>query len=132
MAGLFKKADGTFGHVWLRMTEDGSASVADFGTTPSSYFGLVTTANAPTTGVATYAIATGSKNLEYKSLSSASAEYCLLGFGTSVADAETNRDSGQVIIKAGEIGSERMPSNATHYSIKSASGTPVVQLAQKA
>lgn len=131
IAGLHEVSAGVFEHRWLKISGAGAVHILDAGLAPSSYFDLVTTEVAPLSGVATYPLATGVKAIEYKSLSEVPAEYCLLGFGVGFTDAEASRDAGQVIIKAGEIGSERVPELASHVSIKSIFGNPVVQFQQK-
>ena len=116
---------------WVQTSFGGSVGVSQVGDTPSSLFETVVTAAAPATGVATFALDPDTRALEYKSLTAVAAEYCWLGFGETVIEAEANRDANQVLIKAGEIGKERVPSGMNYYSVKSASGTPIVHFQQK-
>ena len=126
-----RQSDSEQENVFRKIT-DFADHVTDAGTARSSYFDLITTAVSPASGAATYAIATDSRKLSWNSLTSTAAEICYIGIGTSIEDAEANRDAAQIIVKAGEIGDTRFSDNAKHYSIKSVSGTPQVHLAQEA
>jgi hypothetical protein len=111
---------------------NGAARVSDAGTAPTAIGEVKVCAAAPGSGVATEAVDSSSRVLSFKNLSTTAAEYALLGFGTSIVDAETNRDAGQIVCRANESDSVRIPSDATHYSWKSASGTPSLWIGQGA
>ena len=122
--------DTTTGKERAQESTAGAGHVTTVGTAPTSVGAIKTTATAPATTTAAEAIATGSRSLAYKNLSATTAQYCLLGFGTSIVDAETNRDAGQMVCAAGESAEVRIPTNATHYAWKSASGTPSLWIGQ--
>jgi len=98
---------------------------------PSSYGAVKTTATSPATTTAVQSFATGSVTLTISNMSLTAAEYCIVGIGESLLDAEANRDGTEAIaVGAGQSVEKRKTSNATHYAWKSASGTPALYLGE--
>lgn len=100
-------------------------------TAQSSYGAIKTTATAPATTVAVQAFATGTATLTMSNLSTTAAEYCIIGIGESLLDAEANRDGSEtIVVRANSDLEKRVPAGATHYAWKSASGAPALYLGE--
>ena len=110
---------------------NGAEGVISSGAAQSSYGTTKVCATAPSAGTAVQEIADGSTVLSVKNLDSTAANYAIIGFGTSAANAEANRDATNMwVVEAAGSDSKRIPVNATHYAWKCAAGTPTIWLGE--
>ena|SRR3989304_1962048 len=123
-------------------TAEGVALVTEGGFKPSSYTGKISSSEDGTT----FAIATGARKLMLQSLDMAAAgtaEYAVLAFGTSAADAQANltitgttpnkiATTGAVIGSSTKVGEPALilgiPANATHCAVGNGVAATAAQL----